>query len=304
MSQTLQPTAPSMKPPTYVHPGSLWQRLLHGVRRLYARHDWPRYVGADWPDRIMHAKATDDFHEKQGRSTGRFVFEANGTQLVVYLKRHYRLPLKDGIAAMLWPRGDWSPGMQERRNLEWARSQGLPVPTIVAAGEYVGSWGKLQSFLAIEELTNMLPLHEAIPLAARRLDPISFRRWKAGLTREIARLSRCLHDRSAFHKDLYLCHFFIARADVANAPDWHGRVFMIDFHRFARHHLAKTFWLSKDLGQLLYSSEIDGIDARDRLRFWRAYLGHGRKTWFGRWLKRIVLMRLRRYRDHNTKRTK
>ena len=61
------------------------------------------------------------------------------------------------------------------------------------------------------------------------------------------------------------------------------------------------FWTSKDLGQLLYSSEIEGIDARDRMRFWRAYLGAGRSTLRGRWLRRFVLMRGERYRKHNAK---
>jgi len=37
----------------------------------------------------MAADVTDDFHEKQGRSTGRVVLEAGGKQLVVYLKRHF-----------------------------------------------------------------------------------------------------------------------------------------------------------------------------------------------------------------------
>jgi heptose I phosphotransferase len=291
-----------MPAPTCDGPGNFFQRLLHGVRRLHARSDWADFLGADWPEQIMQTGVTDDFHAKQGRSTGRCVFEAAGKQLVVYLKRHYRLPLKDGLLATLWPNGDFSPGMRERRNLEWARAQGLLVPPIAAAGEYLGPWGKLQSFLAVEELTDMLPLHEAIPLAARTLDPTTFRSWKAGLTRELARLARRLHDRHAFHKDLYLCHFFIARADTAKTPSWQGRVFMIDFHRLAHHPITGILWLSKDLGQLLFSSEIDGIDARDRLRFWRAYLGPDRRTWFGRWLKRVVLMRGRRYREHNAKR--
>ena len=287
--------------PMPTRPG-FWQRLLHGVRRLYARPDWAEFVGDDWPDHIMQTGVTDDFHEKQGRNTGRCLLQADGKQLAVYLKRHYRLPLRHGLLATFWPGGEWSPAMQERRNLEWARAQGLPVPNVVAAGEYLGPWGNLQSFLAIEELTDMLPLHEAIPLASRQLDPVTFRRWKAGLTREIARLSRFLHDRNAFHKDLYLCHFFVRRADITQAPAWLGRVFMIDFHRFARHRFTRTFWLTKDLGQLLFSSEIDGIDARDRLRFWHAYLGPRRRTGFGRWLERVVLMRGRRYREHNAKR--
>jgi heptose I phosphotransferase len=272
------------------------------ARRLYARPDWSDFVGADWPDHIMQAAVTDNFHAKQGRSTGRWLLQANGKQLTVYLKRHYRLSWWRGLMASLWPSGDWSPGMQERRNLEWARAQGLPVPNVVAAGEFRGPWGKLQSFLAIEELTNMLPLHEAIQLTARQLGAVAFRSWKAGLIREIARLSRILHERNYFHKDLYLCHFFVARADTTCVPAaWQNRVFMIDFHRLAHHPLTWAFWISKDLGQLLYSSEVEGIDARDRVRFWHAYLGSRRHTRWGRWLRRMVLMRGGLYRKHNAK---
>src|SRR5207237_5815725 len=105
-------------------------------------------------------------------------------------------------------------------------------------------WGKLQSFLAIEELTGMLPLHQAVPLAAQQLDRRTFRTWKAGLIREMARLARLLHDRHAFHKDFYLCHFFIPRADTACLPNWTNRVFMIDFHRLAHHRFTRLFWIS------------------------------------------------------------
>jgi hypothetical protein len=281
--------------------GTWWQRLTRGVRRLYARTDWSGFAGTDWPDRIMQADVTDDFNAKQGRSTGRWVLETAGKQLAVYLKRHYELPWWHGLGAVLWPNADWSPGMLERTNLEWARSCGLPVPKVVAAGEFIGPYGKLQSFLAIEELTDMLPLHEAIPLASRQLDTATFRRWKAGLTREIARLAHGLHDRYFFHKDLYLCHFFIARADITHVPTWTNRVFLIDFHRLTNHSLTRPFWITKDLGQLLYSSEVEGIDARDRLRFWHAYLGASRHTWLGRMMRRIILLRGRRYREHNAK---
>lgn len=281
---------------------SWWGRLVHGARRLIVpRSDWCDFAGSDWPDQIMQVHVTDDLHAKQGRSTCRWQLRAGGRELVVYLKRHFELPRWHGILAALWPLGDWSPGMQERRNLDWARANGLPVPNVVAAGEFLGPWGKLQSFLAIEELTDMLPLHQAIPLAARTLEPAAFRAWKAGLTRELARLARFLHDRNRFHKDLYLCHFFVRRADITPVPSWTGRVHMIDFHRLARHSFKRGFWLSKDLGQLLYSSDVAGVEARDRLRFWRAYMGPARRTLYGRLLKRVALMRGRRYRNHNKK---
>jgi heptose I phosphotransferase len=145
-----------------------WRRLCGVTRRLRERADWGGFAGADWAERILEAKVTDDFHAKQGRSTGRLVLESAGRTLSVYLKRHYRLPRWQGLLATLFPGGDWSPALQELRHLQWAESQGLPVPRVVAAGEYLRPLGRLQSFLAIEELTGMLALHQAIPRAAQR----------------------------------------------------------------------------------------------------------------------------------------
>jgi heptose I phosphotransferase len=282
--------------------GTFWQRLVHGVRRVRQRPDWSAFAGSDWLERIMDVTVTDDFHAKQGRSTGRWVLHQNGRRLAVYLKRHYRLPWWHGLLATLWPGRGWSPGWVEARHLEWAHDQGLPVPAVVAAGEAIGPWGRLQSFLAVEELTDMLPLHQAIPAAAQQLEGQAFARWKSGLIGELARLTRSLHLRRSFHKDLYLCHFYIPRADTLPGPlpNWHGRIHVIDLHRLGRHPLTWRVWQVKDLAALLYSSEVAGITARDRLRFWRAYLGSDQQlaAW---WLRRLVLLKWARYRRHNQK---
>jgi hypothetical protein len=285
-------------------PSSWWRRLVGGTRRLRERSDWANFAGPDWAERILQTPVTDDFHAKQGRSTGRLVLEHAGQTLSVYLKRHYRLPWWQGLLATVWPQGDWSPALQECRHLQWAQAQGLPVPRVVAAGEYLQPLGRLQSFLAIEELKGMIALHQAIPQAARQLEPAAFRLWKAGLAREMARLTRFLHQRHYFHKDLYLCHFYISESDTRNVPDWQGRVHMIDFHRLGRHRLTAPWWRVKDLGQLLYSSAVTGVDARDRLRFWRYYLGSGRRQTGGQraaWLAWWVRYRGDRYHRHNDK---
>lgn len=273
------------------------QRLFAGVRRLRQQADWARFAGTDWPERIMALPVTDRFHAKQGRSIGRWIIDRDGERLSVYLKRHYRLPWWNGLLAALWPGGGWSPALQEWRHLQWASAAGIPVPRAVAAAEYIGPWGRLQSILAVEELAGMLALHEAIPLAQERLRPGDFRRWKAGLCREMARLTRALHDRRRFHKDLYLCHFYIAEADIAGGgpAEWRGRVHIIDLHRLSHHAWGWRIWQAKDLGQLLYSSEVAGVDARDRLRFWQAY--GGGPSWMRRW----ILFKWRRYRRHNNR---
>lgn len=281
---------------------TLWQRFVQGVRRIRHRSDWEKFVGPAWADRILAVAVTDDFHAKQGKSTGRWILRADERHLSVYLKRHYRLPRWRGLLATLWPEVGWSPAVQEWQHLEWARAQGLPVPVPVAAGEFIGPWGRLQSFLAVEELTGMMPLHEAIPAAAARLDAMSFSRWKRSLAVELARLTRALHGRRWFHKDLYLCHFYIAEADTERIPEWPGRVYLIDLHRFRHHSWTWPLWQAKDLGQLLFSSETDGVGVRDRLWFWRAYLGPARWSWRTWWLRRGILFKWQSYRRHNRKR--
>ena len=277
---------------------SFRQRLKTGFRKLRQSSDWSRFAGNDWPDTIMQEEVTDRQHAKQGRSIGRWTLrDADGKSLTVYLKRHYKLPRWAGLLAMLFPSRAWSPGLQEWTNLQRAARLGLPVPRPVAAAEYARG-GKLQGLLAVEELTGMLALHEAVPLAHSRIEPRAFVRWKRSLACELARLSRLMHDRATYHKDLYFCHFYIRESDIATPPDnWRDRVVVIDLHRLATHRLTSLWWKIKDLGQLLYSSEVIGVTARDRLIFWKAYTCGRRQPlleWLVRWKWQL-------YRRHNLK---
>jgi heptose I phosphotransferase len=256
---------------------------------------------AEWADSIMSAPVTDRFHQKQGRSTGRWVLSRNGRSLTVYLKRHYRLEWWRCILAILRPGGAWSPAVQEWNHLRFARRQGWQVPRALAVGEIVGPGLRLASFLAIEELTGMEGLHDLIPEAYRRLPAAEFDRWKAAGVRELARVVALLHEGGWFHKDLYLCHFYVPVSSVHQAGVRRGEVYMIDLHRLGRHRLTRAWWQVKDLGQLLYSSFILGVTARDRLRFWKYYcraLGVAGKR---RWLLRLIEWKASRYRDHNQK---
>lgn len=296
------PSHPSRLVPAVGDPvSSFWYRLRKGTRILRKQPDWERFVGEDWAERIMTEEVTDQFHAKQGRSIARWQLRSGRERLSVYLKRHYRLPWGHGLLATLFPDRAWSPGLQEFQHLCWARARGFPVPRPVAAGQLIGPWFRLQSFLAVEELHGMLPLHQAIPLAAKRLNANEFSRWKRGLTAELARLTRELHRRHVYHKDLYFCHFYIPESFTQMIPEtWTNRAVMIDLHRLARHRLTGIWWQIKDLAQLLYSSEVDGVAARDRLRFWKLYRQHWPGSWSGNRLRPLIRWKWTLYqRQHN-----
>jgi Lipopolysaccharide kinase (Kdo/WaaP) family len=278
--------------------GGLWSRWQHGFRRVRESPDWAEFAGPDWLDRIMSIELTDRLFKKQGRSIARWTLSSNdGRTFVVFLKRHFVLPRRHGILAVLFPRKAWSPGMQEWEHLEWAQKQGLLVPRAMAAGELVDPHGRIQSFIAIAELTDRLPLHEAVPLAERYLAPAEFARWKQSLSDELVRLSVAFHGRQVFHKDWYFCHFYVDRADTQRVPDtWADRVAVIDLHRMARHPLTGLWRKAKDLAQLLYSSDVPGVTDEDRRGFWARYRQHTRLPWLVALLAR---MKWRLYRRHN-----
>jgi len=278
--------------------GSLRSRWTRGFRRVRQTDDWTAFAGSDWLDRIMSVELTDKLFEKQGRSIARWTLTtSDGRTLVVFLKRHFVLPRKHGLLAVLFPRKAWSPGVQEWEHLEWAEKHGLPVARAMAAGELVGPHGRLQSFIAIAELTDQLPLHEAVPLAEKSLDPPAYVQWKQSLSEELVRLSIGFHGRQVFHKDWYFCHFYIDEADTRRVPEtWVGRVTVIDLHRMARHRLTAPWRKAKDLAQLLYSSDVSGVTDEDRRGFWTRYRQQTRLPWLVALLAR---MKWRLYRRHN-----
>jgi hypothetical protein len=282
---------------------SLWRRLFRGMQLILRASDWDRYAGEGWEKRIMLEPATDRLHSKQGRSIGRRVFANGNEQLSVYLKRHYRLPWWKAVLATFLPQRPWSPGLQEWQHLIWAVGQGIPVPRPVAAGQTVGPWFKLQSFLAVEELHGMVPLHEAVVLAAKQLEPTRFAQWKRGLITELARLTHELHCRKVFHKDLYLCHFYILETDTQRLhQNWANRVVVIDLHRLAHHRLTALWWQAKDLAQLLYSSQVASVTNRDRIRFWKLYRSSLRAGSSSKWLLTLIRWKFRFYQRHEHRR--
>ena len=74
---------------------------------------------------------------------------------------------------------------------------------------------------------------------------------------------------------------------------------LIDLHRLAHHPRTWPLWLAKDLAQLWYSSEVPGVDVRDRVFFWRAYLRENPRARAAGWLRACVRLKAWSYRRHS-----
>ncbi len=277
--------------------GSLWQRWTRGVSWTWVNDRYRDSLPADFDAGIMSQETPDRLHVKQGRSTARVVFPP---ALSVYLKRHYRLPWPARLAATLAPWSRHSPATAEWDRLARSRALGIEVPDVVAAGERIGPRAGLTSFLMVAELTGCEALNEVLPRLAARLDPNQFASLKRRVIAEMARIAATLHAARLFHRDLYLCHFFL---DVERFERGGRtiRLVLIDLHRLSSRRIGPDWLRWKDLGQLLYSTfDVESIDDRDRLRFWRLYRKHCpvALAW---WQAGIVKFRAGRYQTHNRK---
>jgi heptose I phosphotransferase len=276
--------------------GTLWRRLARGIRWTWISDSHRTALPKDLEATVMALESRDRLHAKQGRSTARFIFHSPEGPLPVYLKRHYELPWRARLGALFHPKGRHSPASAEWAHLERVRSMGIAVPDVVAAGERIGPWGSLQSFLMVAELTDCLPLNEALPELAKTVGPVSFAARKRALIAEMASIIAKLHSSYIFHKDLYLCHFYL---DMRR-PRGDGRpLTLIDLHRLAEHRYWPDRWRWKDLGQLLFSTfDVAGVTDRDRLRFWALYRKRV-KVARPEWQLKMITLKADRYREHN-----
>jgi heptose I phosphotransferase len=269
-------------------------RLIRPPLRRHHVPDWAAHLGADWHRRLLEADLTDRLHRKQGRNIARWTLRGSAGRLAVFVKRHYTHSWWQSLAP--FARSD---AAREWHHLRQANGLGIPVPRAVAFAEWSNWPGRLRSAIVLEELDGMVGLHEAIPLAAKLLSRAAFRRWKVGLIVELVRLTKKLHDRGYFHRDLYLCHFFISSEAIeAGVSRWASRVVLIDFHRLSRQRLLPMIGRAKDLAQLLYSARLPGVTNRDVALFWRLYCGEERRPV----LRRLIEWKARRYELHNRKR--
>lgn len=231
---------------------------------------------------------TDDHHCKQGRSTARYRLDVGDEVLSLYVKKHFRLPW--------WMRrfapSRAFPGPHEWKNLQIAASLGVRVPDAVFAGAERDH--ECGSVLAVRELEGYLPLHIYVPGPLARMAEPQRSVRKAALIARLVDFARRLHGKHYFHRDFYLCHFFL-REDPT-APDGFDLV-LIDFGRLLKSRLRR--WRVKDLAALCFSTFVDGVSRTDRLRFFKQYLCLTKLDAGSKRLLRAVLAKADRYHRHN-----
>lgn len=119
------------------------------------------------------------------------------------------------------------------------------------------------SFIITKSLTETLSLED---LFLKEKITLSLEK-KRELLKNIALISRRLHENGINHRDFYLCHFHVKK-DLDFSID---NIYLIDLHRAQIRSIVPLRWSTKDIGGLFHSAMDIGLTETDCYRFLRNY---------------------------------
>jgi hypothetical protein len=201
----------------------------------------------------------------------------------VFLKRHYTVSIECPLCSVFLRRRKPA-AEREREAIKLFMSKGLPTAKIIAEGE---------SFTMTEELEGSVSLEEYV--AERFKPPLDKEavEEKRRIVRELALLTRKMHEASLSHKDYYLGHIFIRPSDLS--------LYVLDLQRVDGRLRWGDRWAVKDIAALDFLSLPQYVTSADRMRFFTVYWGSGRLDAAAKRFIRKVLGKRARIARHTEK---
>lgn len=190
-----------------------------------------------------------------------------GERRVFYVKRYRRPPWQEQLRRIREWRVFRSSAGREEHYARKLAALGIPTPRTVAYGEEMQGLWEHRSFIVTQEIKGT-SLERIAAEASRTTVPPPPLFDRREIIRQLAAVTRCLHQASLFHRDLYLSHVFLTR----NA-DNRIVLYLIDLARVIRAPWRPERWRIKDLAALDYSAPLPLVTRADRLRFLYHYLG-------------------------------
>lgn len=207
-----------------------------------------------------------------------------------YLKKHRARSLGTWLRAKLGIGPGRTAARVEAEHCTRLAEQGIPTMCVVAFGEELSRGGRLRSFLMTEELTGYAQLDEFLDARFPENASLTDKALRE-LIEATAEVAGRFHRLGYNHRDFYTCHFFIREPSPGRF-----RVHMIDLQRVQKRRWLRRRWVVKDLAQLAYSAPEHPIGRRERMLFFKRYLGVSKLRRPHKRLLRSVLARERRMR--------
>ena len=231
---------------------------------LYLREDFQKAWKNKDPFRLLNELDGEVYRELEARRTFRFEMDGKG----YFAKVHQGIGWPEILGDLIRLRTPTLGAKDEWKALNLLKKVGVQTMTPVAFGEKGINPASKQSFLVTEELENMITLEDFCEGWSHK--PPSFQLKRAIITK-LAGISRTIHANGLNHRDYYLCHFMMPKAQSYDPSSL--EFYLIDLHRAQIRISVPNRWILKDLSGLYYSSLNYGLNQRDILRFIKIYTG-------------------------------
>ena len=201
------------------------------------------------------------YRELENRRTLQVSFGINS----YFVKQHFGIGWREIFKNLLQLRLPVISAKNEWHALKRLEQLAIPVPKIVGYGCRGTNPARLQSFLITRELPRHITLEDFCKNWIQQ--PPSFK-VKHQILKEVARISRIMHQSGINHRDFYICHFLL---DLKEYSKGYIKLYLLDLHRAQIRAQVPKRWRIKDLAGLFFSSHEIGLTKRDRMRFIKEY---------------------------------
>lgn len=214
------------------------------------------------------------FRDVPGRKTMQVVLGEHS----YFIKQHFGVGWGEIMKNLLSFKAPIIGAMTEVNAIQRLGALGIPTTPLVAYGRQ--GWNpacfnvaSMRSFVMTEDLGEIVsleelcadwPLHPPAPAV------------KAAIIQAIAELAAKFHGAGLCHRDFYLCHFVLKKADVAQGL---FHLHLIDLHRVLQQQSTTGQTVMKDIAGLVFSAMDSGFEKADWDLFKQYYLPQTPQFW-------------------------
>lgn len=235
---------------------------------LVVPHEIKQHLNGDAFSALMNMQGKA-FRDVRGRKT----IQVRLGDRSYFIKQHFGVGWGEIFKNLLSFKKPILGALTEVDAIQQLSTLGIPTTPLIAYGQRGLSPASLQSFVMTEDLGDILSLEE---LCASWVVAPPESAFKQRLIIAVAQLAAKLHQAGMSHRDFYLCHFVLKRAEFNQDNIC---LYLIDLHRMLQHQPSSGQAVMKDIAGLYFSALDCGLSAKDLALFKQHYLPQSDEFW-------------------------
>ena len=235
--------------------------------QLHIPSDLLPYLAGNDPFSAMMQLQGKAFRDVVGRKTMQVTLGDKS----YFIKQHFGVGWGEIFKSYLSFKKPVVSALTEVRAIQTLDEIGIPTTPLVAYGQQGCSPATMQSFVMTQDLGEIA---DAEALSQNWLHLSAD--FKAHLIQAIALLASRFHQAGLCHRDFYLCHFVVKKAELAQGQ---LNLHLIDLHRVLHNQSPSGKGVMKDIAGLFFSAKQVGWNKDDLSLFKQHYLAQSDAFW-------------------------